>query len=290
MVTDTSYVPVTRLAYAQRFGKTIDTITEYAEDTPLMTFLNLLFHQLFDWQIYMLVMIGMGEGWFEKKLKMRGVPESKKKRNEDGTLVREYGFRGSHYNPYSSLYNPRDAKFILITDIALLAVCAALTWLGNTHGWTNLAVWYGLPYLWVNHWLLSLTFLHHTDGALPHYNPRTWTFTRGAASTIDRDFGFVGRVLFHNIIETHVLHHHVSVIPHYHAARAAAAIKPVMGVHYKEDKSGRGMWNFMVNYWGNAKACSWVEASEGSVGEGRDVLFYRNRIGVGVAPAGMKGC
>ena len=48
------------------------------------------------------------------------------------------------------------------------------------------------------------------------------------------------------------------------------------------------MWNFMVNYWRSATTCSWVEPSEGAVGEGKDVLFFRNRIGRGVKPAEMK--
>lgn len=48
------------------------------------------------------------------------------------------------------------------------------------------------------------------------------------------------------------------------------------------------MWNFMVNYWENSKQCSWVELTEGAVGVGRDVLFYRNRIGVGIRPIELK--
>ena len=29
----------------------------------------------------------------------------------------------------------------------------ALYYLGSTFGWSNMAVWYFIPYLWVNHWL-----------------------------------------------------------------------------------------------------------------------------------------
>lgn len=88
-----------------------------------------------------------------------------------------------------------------------------------------------------------------------------------------------------NIIETQVLHHHISIIPHYYSEKAAEAIKPVMGIHYRKDQTGQGMWNFMVNFWKNAMSCTWVEPSEGAVGEGKDVLFFRNRIDVGVRPA-----
>ena len=54
---------------------------------------------------------------------------------------------------------------------------------------------------------VAITYLQHTDPSLPHYQPESWNFARGAAATIDRDFGFVGRHIFHGIIETHVVHH-----------------------------------------------------------------------------------
>ena len=134
---------------------------------------------------------------------------------------------------------------------------------------------------------VTITYLHHTDGSLPHYNPKMWTFIRGAAGTIDRDVGFIEKYLFHHIVSTHVLHHHTSVIPHYNAVKASNAIKKVMGIHYKHDKTGTGMLNFLRNYWKNWMSCNWVEPSEGSIGDGQHVLFYRNNINVGVRPASM---
>jgi omega-6 fatty acid desaturase (delta-12 desaturase) len=107
---------------------------------------------------------------------------------------------------------------------------------------------------------------------MPHYNPDIWTFIRGAASTIDRDFGFVGRYFWHNANETHVLHHHIGTIPHYHAVRAAEAIKPVMGIHYRSNKEG--ILNIMNTFKRTISACQWVESSAGSAGEGKGVLFF----------------
>ncbi|GJW69456.1 plastid delta12-fatty acid acetylenase [Tanacetum coccineum] len=57
-----------------------------------------------------------------------------------------------------------------------------------------------------------------------------------ALSTIDRDFGFLNRV-FHDVTHTHVLHHLISYIPHYHAKEARDAIKPVLGEFYKIDRT-----------------------------------------------------
>jgi bifunctional Delta-12/omega-3 fatty acid desaturase len=53
----------------------------------------------------------------------------------------------------------------------------------------------------------AITYLHHTHPKIPKYEDPSWTFLKGALATIDRDFGFIGRNLFHGIIEYHVIHH-----------------------------------------------------------------------------------
>jgi omega-6 fatty acid desaturase (delta-12 desaturase) len=131
---------------------------------------------------------------------------------------------------------------------------------------------------------VAITYLQHTDPSLPHYEASSWNFARGAAATIDREFGFIGRNLMHGIIETHVLHHYVSVIPFYHADEAAEAIKPVMGKHYRSDTRG-GAIGFIKSLWVATRWCQWVEPSEYATGEGKSVLFFRNRNGLGVPPA-----
>jgi len=131
---------------------------------------------------------------------------------------------------------------------------------------------------------VAITFLQHTDPTLPHYTADEWNFVRGAAATIDRDFGFIGRHLFHGIIETHVLHHYVSTIPFYHADEASGAVKAVMGKHYRADVA-EGPIGFMKALYKSARMCQWVEPSEGALGNGKCVLFFRNRNGLGAKPA-----
>lgn len=103
---------------------------------------------------------------------------------------------------------------------------------------------------------------------------------RGAAVTIDRDFGFIGRHLMHHITDTHVLHHYVSSIPFYHAAEATEAIKPVMGKHYRCD-SKSGFIRIFEALYVLSRTCQWVEPSEGATGDSKSVLFFRNRNGLG---------
>lgn len=54
---------------------------------------------------------------------------------------------------------------------------------------------------------MAITYLHHTHPDVHHYDPDSWTFVKGALATVDRDFGFIDRHIFHGIIGTHVAHH-----------------------------------------------------------------------------------
>jgi len=268
---DMVFVPKSRDDYAGRVGRAIHELTELTEETPIATACHLIYQQLGGWPYYLLTNV-TGHDHHERQSEGRG----KGKKNGLGQGV-------NHFNPSSPLYEAKDAKLILLSDLGLLITCSVLFAIGKNFGWTNLLVWYILPYFWVNHWLVAITFLQHTDPSLPHYTADTWTYTRGAAATIDREFGFIGRQLFHGIIETHVLHHYVSLIPFYHADEASEAIKPVMGRHYRSNTEG-GSIGFLKSLWHTAEWCHWIEPSEGAKGEGEGVMFFRNRNGLGVPP------
>lgn len=55
--------------------------------------------------------------------------------------------------------------------------------------------------------LVAITYLHHHHSEVPHYTPEGWSYVKGALATVDREFGFIGKHLFHGIIEKHVIHH-----------------------------------------------------------------------------------
>ena len=286
---DMVFVPKTREEYASRVGRFAHELTELMEETPIMTAADLIGQQLVGWLLYLSINI-TGHNQHERQQEGRG----KGKKN---------GWFGgiNHFNPSSPLYEAKDAKLILLSDLGLAITGTILFFIGKNHGWANLAVWYFLPYLWVNHWLgnrpqellllssanacstVAITFLQHTDPSLPHYTPDSWSFTRGAAATIDREFGFIGRTLMHGIVETHVLHHYVSTIPFYHADEASEAIKPIMGQHYRSDTED-GALGFLKSLWKSARWCQWIEPNEGAQGEGKGVLFFRNRNGLGLPP------
>ena len=132
--------------------------------------------------------------------------------------------------------------------------------------------------IWVNHWLVFITYLQHTDASMPHYEADQWSFAKGAAATIDRQFGFIGPHIFHDIIETHVLHHYCSRIPFYNARPASEAIKKVMGEHYRFNDEN--MW---VSLWKSARTCQYVDDADS-----KGVYMFRNVNNVGVGTGKKK--
>lgn len=285
---DMVFVPKTREVYASKMGYYVYELSELAEETPIATAITMIGQQLVGWPMYIITNV-TGHDFHERQSEGRGIGK------KNGF------FHGvNHFNPSSPLFEAKDGKLVLLSDLGLAVTVSILYLVGQKYGLANLTVWYIIPYLWVNHWLgkysfrhslmsantchiVAITFLQHTDPSLPHYEPEAWNFVRGAAATIDREFGFIGRQLLHGIIETHVLHHYVSTIPFYHADEATRAIKPIMGHHYRADVQD-GSIGFLKSMWRSARWCQWVEPSDGATGEAKGVLFFRNRNGLGVPP------
>jgi len=212
------------------------------EETPLWTAWEVMGQQIFGWPMYLLT-------------------------NITGRKYQAPRWKLNHFLPFSPIFNEKQWNAILMSDVGFTVAAVVLTAAIKTFGLSNVALYYFLPYLWCNHWLVLITYLQHTDPALPHYRPSAWTFTRGALATIDRDFGFIGRHVFHRIIETHVAHHLCSRIPFYRAEEATACIKKILKEHYKYDPT-----NIFVALWRSCRACQWVPDSG-------DVVFFKNANG-----------
>ena len=141
MERDMVFVPRTREQQATRLGKLAHELSELAEETPLYTLALLVLQQLAGWPNYLLTNI-TGHNFHERQREGRG----RGKANGLGGGV-------NHFDPRSPLYEAVDAKLILASDFGLALAVSGLVYLGRTFGWANLAVWYFVPYLWVNHWL-----------------------------------------------------------------------------------------------------------------------------------------
>lgn len=95
--------------------------------------------------------------------------------------------------PNSSLFRTDEFWDIVLSDVGLLSMMGLVYKLGKVYGFTTMLWTYVLPLMWVNHWIVMITYLHHTHTALPKYTPESWTYLRGALATVDRDPGFVMR-------------------------------------------------------------------------------------------------
>ncbi|ODQ63412.1 hypothetical protein NADFUDRAFT_84530 [Nadsonia fulvescens var. elongata DSM 6958] len=239
---DMVFVPKTKERFLQRRGW-----EHLIEETPASTLYHLVLQQLFGWVMYLLT-------------------------NASG---QKYPTRSkwvtNHYVPSSPIFDKRDFMRIIYSDIGVGITLFALYTSIQKWGFLTVACYYIFPWLWVNHWLVHITFLQHTDATLPHYDASHWNFARGALATIDRDFGFIGKHIFHDIIETHVLHHICSRIPFYNGRVGTESLKKVLGKHYRKSDE-----NFITSLYTVARKCQFVE------GEG--IKMFRNSNGLGPKP------
>ncbi|KAG9243749.1 putative Delta(12) fatty acid desaturase [Calycina marina] len=238
---DIAFVPDVKEVYLEKKqeraeGK-LTHFFEMVEDTPIATMAFLFFHQLIAWPLYLTI-------------NNRAIPR----------IAATPWYKGSHFYTGGDgpNFKPQNGREILISDLGIGAMATLLYASVQYFGGWNVALIYLFPWLWTNHWILTITYLQHTDLSLPYYPTKTWSFLRGAASTIDRDFGWIGRHLIHGAIECHVVHHHCSRIPFYHAAEASQAIRKVMGTHYQSDFETSYMWAF----WKVHRDCVHVEEKD----------------------------
>ncbi|CAN1133648.1 Delta(12)-fatty-acid desaturase FAD2 [Linum perenne] len=182
---------------------------------------------------------------------------------------RPYDGFASHFYPLSPMYNDRERFEILLSDAGLLVTWFALYKLAMVKGVAWVFCVYGVPLVVMNGLLVTITYLHHTHVSLPRYDSSEWDWMRGALATVDRDYGFLNKV-FHNITDTHVVHHLFSMIPHYHAVEATKAIEPVLGEYYRMDRTP-----VVEALWRETKLCVYVESDEGGK---NGVFWYNNKM------------
>jgi len=173
----------------------------------------------------------------------------------------------SHFNPFCKLFNASQRKGVIASDIALLIWCYTLYQLCTITSFVILVKFYFLPLMWVNFWLVTITFLQHTDTDIPRYHQSSWTWLRGALGTMDRDYG-IFNILHHHIADTHVLHHIFSKIPHYHAVEASKALinSGLIDDFYLYDNTP-----FYVALWRSYRDCWFVD-------EKNDITWFHSCV------------
>jgi omega-6 fatty acid desaturase (delta-12 desaturase) len=206
---------------------------ELSEDIPIIQLVNLIGQQLIGWPMYLIL-------------------------NSSG---RKYPGWANHFVPSSSLFQQKNYANVILSDIGLLVTLSVLGYLAYVYSFVEVVKYYVVPYLVVNHWLVMITFLQHTDSKLPHYRGELWDFIKGAVCTVDRHFGILDGI-FHRITSTHVAHHLFSNMPHYHAEEATKHLVKVLGPYYIFDDTP-----MFKALWKSYTECRFIE-DEG------EILFF----------------
>ncbi|KAJ4831711.1 Delta(12) fatty acid desaturase [Turnera subulata] len=173
----------------------------------------------------------------------------------------------NHYDPYSPIFTDRERLQVVISDAGIFAALYVFYSVSKAHGFAWFFCTYLAPLLVVFALFIIITYLHHTNPTLPHYDNSEWEWFRGALSTIDLDFGWLNRVL-HHVTNTHICHHLISTIPHYHSLEATEAIKPILGDYYQIDSTPIHKMLYRA-----AKECIYAEPDQDSKDQG--VYWYR---------------
>ena len=147
----------------------------------------------------------------------------------------------NHFWPSSPLFKPQERGSVIASNVGLSVMTSVLTYYIREAGIGMFVKMYFIPYLvrpptpytylcvcartnahgqLANHWIVMLTFLHHSDPSIPHYRSKEWSFLRGAVATIDRPLlGWAGRFFLHNVSHDHIAHHFFSSIPFCESSR-----------------------------------------------------------------------
>lgn len=242
----------------------LERLEEIGEDAPIVALVRIIMQQVAGWLLYI---------WTNVTCR----PDSVHKRNMGW-------WRHSHFDPWGALFRDAEAGAVLLSDLGCAMTVGLLYGVKVYSGMSaGTLFWvYFAPWMWVHHWIVMITYLHHTHPSVPKYTPESWTFLRGATATMDRDFGFIGTHFFHHISSDHVTHHIFSRISHYRQREASLAIIPLLGRHYH----GHGTFTY-----GDLKTafseCQWVEGDKD-----KDERFGLNKQGEanahGVAKSGTE--
>lgn len=239
MTKDQVFVPKTRTQVGlPAKDKTVQEDDEHVhldEEAPIVTLFWMLIQFLFGWPAYLAV-------------------------NASG---QDYGQWTSHFHTWSPIFEARNFTDIVMSDLGVLVTLGALIYSSIQFSLLTVTKYYIVPYLFVNFWLVLITFLQHTDPKLPHYREGTWNFQRGALCTVDRSFGKFLDHMFHGIVHTHVAHHLFSQMPFYHAEEATFHLKKLLGEYYVYDSTP-----IVLATWRSFRECRFVE-DEG------DVVFFK---------------
>jgi omega-6 fatty acid desaturase (delta-12 desaturase) len=139
MEKDTVFVPNRKPAEKQEKPEPtlLERIMDHtAADTPIVSMISLIIHQLFGWPAYILLNAGAG---------VKSLTKSNRKETPK--------YMQTHLNPTAHVFTQSEQPFVLLSNVGLVIVLATLYQVSKSMGVMNTFLMYGVPYLWMNHWI-----------------------------------------------------------------------------------------------------------------------------------------
>ncbi len=179
--------------------------------------------------------------------------------NASGRRVHKYNnMPTNHFLPQSPIFSKELAPLVLISTFLMMGTLSFLVTVGYKTSLWFMTLSYIAPYFVVNYWLVIITLLQHAHTALPHFSNASWTYVRGSLSTVDRDFGTFWNWAFYNITDSHVIHHLIANIPHYHALEATTYARELLGDYYIKTDDQKQLFGVFISGWRALRDCSFV--------------------------------
>ena len=227
MERDEVYVPKTRSELGiprEADGHTVD-YEDYFGDTPIYTLFMLIRQQVLAFPAY----LSMVSFFLDVRLlidrerrvvwNVSGQKSYPSWTNHFNRKSADMNFdtRYNAHSPYTAnsiLFTKAQRQAVMLSNLGIFSMCWAVRQASLKWGAGEVVKYYGIPWLCVTHWFIMITYLHHTAPELPHYRSKEWSFSRGAAATVDRDFlGWMGRFFLHDVAHYHVVHHFFPKMP-----------------------------------------------------------------------------
>jgi len=133
---------------------------------------------------------------------------------------------GGHVFFYGKMWEGEPMKEKLRAAVSSVISIATSAFFWTKMGFANFTVVCMVPWLVLSFWLFMVTYLQHHSDEGKLYTDDTWSFTRGAFETVDRNYGLWINRMSHHMMDGHVVHHlFFNKVPHYRLEEATKELK-----------------------------------------------------------------
>ena len=144
-------------------------------------------------------------------------------------------YKHNHFSASNPIFSGIKMK-VKLDLVAVLSFFMASLIFCKIYGFDAVFIHYYGPILVMQFHLVAFTKMQHHDHSSTWLTVEEWTPEHGIKNTFDREFGPFNMLnrLTHHIMDSHVVHHIASSIPHYNAVKLTKTVQTIMGNDYKQ--------------------------------------------------------